>query len=148
MHNLSIILLACALGVSFLPQAWAEKFESLTFSDSAAVVWQSSPSPSADAKIEGVYDAEITDPKEGTMRFVLIIKKDGDKLATEVKEVGGDEDFTILGIKLEGDAVTLLAAFQGFPFEMNGKRSGAEMSGKWEADQDSGTWSAKKRTGN
>ncbi len=95
------------------------------------------------AALEGAYDAQVTADGQGTLPFVLIIKRDGDKLITEVKDAG---DLNIVGIKVDGEAVTLSATFQGNPFELPGKISSSEMSGKWEAGGFAGTWSAKKRT--
>ncbi len=93
--------------------------------------------------LEGTYDAQVTADGQGTLPFVLIIKRDGDKLITEVKDAG---DLNIVGIKVDGEAVTLSATFQGNPFELPGKISSSEMGGKWEAGGFAGTWSAKKRT--
>ena len=92
--------------------------------------------------VEGTYAAEVTADGQGSMPFTLIVKKDGDKLVTEVKDGG---DLNVVGIKVEGDAVTLSATFQGNPFPLPGKRTGSDMSGKWEAGGFSGTWSAKKK---
>ncbi len=97
----------------------------------------------ATAGLEGTYDAKVVADGQGELAFTLVIKRDGDKLVTEVPNAG---DLTITGIEVkEGDAVTLLAAFQGNPFQLPGKRTGAEMGGKWEAGGFSGTWSAKKK---
>lgn len=92
--------------------------------------------------VEGTYDMQIVADGQGTLNFTLVIKRDGDKLATEVKDGG---DLNIVGITLSGEAVTLDATFQGNPFSLPGKRAGQEMGGKWEAGGYSGTWSAKRR---
>jgi hypothetical protein len=97
----------------------------------------------ATAGLEGTYDAKVIADGQGELAFTLVIKRNGDKLVTEVPNAG---DLNITGIEVkEGDAVTLLAAFQGNPFQLPGKRTGAEMGGKWEAGGFSGTWSAKKK---
>jgi hypothetical protein len=97
----------------------------------------------AAAGIEGTYDAKVVADGQGELSFTLVIKRDGDKLTTEVPNAG---DLNIVSIDVkEGDAVTLSATFQGNPFQLPGKRTGAEMSGKWEAGGFSGTWSAKKK---
>lgn len=98
--------------------------------------------PAAAGSLEGTYAAEVTADGQGSMPFTLIVKKDGDKLVTEVKDGG---DLNIVGIKVEGEAVTLSATFHGNPFPLPGKRTGSEMGGKWEAGGFSGTWSAKKK---
>jgi hypothetical protein len=95
------------------------------------------------AGIEGTYDAKVIADGQGELAFTLVIKRDGDKLVTEVPNAG---DLNIVGVELkEGDAVTLSATFQGNPFQLPGKRTGGEMAGKWEAGGFSGTWSAKKK---
>jgi hypothetical protein len=112
----------------------------------AAAKPASAPAASASAPaagLEGTYDAKVVADGQGELTFTLVIKRDGDKLVTEVPNAG---DLTITGIEVkEGDAVTLLAAFQGNPFQLPGKRTGNEMGGKWEAGGFSGTWSAKKK---
>ncbi|MGH9937803.1 MAG: hypothetical protein ACREAM_16270, partial [Blastocatellia bacterium] len=97
----------------------------------------------AAAGLEGTYDAKVIADGQGELPFTLVIKRDGDKLVTEVPG-GGDLNVTSIEVK-EGDAVTLSATFQGNPFQLPGKRAGNEMGGKWEAGGFSGTWSAKKK---
>jgi hypothetical protein len=105
-----------------------------------------SPGAAASGELEGTYDMQVTAEGQGSLPLTLVIKRNGDKLTTEVP---GGGDLNIVDIKVEGDNVTLSASFQGGnPFPLPGKRSGSEMSGKWEAGGFSGTWSAKKKTGN
>jgi hypothetical protein len=100
-------------------------------------------SAASTAGLEGTYDAKVIADGQGELSFTLIIKRDGDKLVTSVENGG---DLNIVGIEVkEGDAVTLSATFQGNPFPLPGKRTGAEMGGKWEAGGFSGSWSAKKK---
>ena len=61
---------------------------------------------------------------------MLIVKKVGDKLVTEVPNAG---DLNIVGIEVNGEAVTLNATFQGNPFPLPGKITGTQMGGNWEA---------------
>lgn len=102
-----------------------------------------SSAASSSASIEGAYDAQVTADGQGTLPFTLIIKRDGDKLVTEVKDAG---PLNITGIQFDGENVTLSATFQGNPFELPGKRTGNEMGGKWDAGGIGGNWSAKKKT--
>jgi len=107
----------------------------------------SAPAPVAAAAaaagpIEGTYDAMIAVEGQGGLPFTLIVKRDGEKLLTEVKDGG---DINIVGLDLKGDAVTLSATYQGNPFSLPGKRMGSDLGGKWEAGGYSGTWTAKKR---
>ena len=97
----------------------------------------------AAAALEGTYDAEVTAEGQGSLPFVLVIKKAGDKLVTEVPGAG---DLNIVGIEVEGDSVTLNATFQGNPFPLKGKMTAGQMGGKWEAGGFNGTWSAKKKS--
>lgn len=95
------------------------------------------------AALEGTYDAKIVADGQGELTFTLVIKRNGDKLVTEVPNPG---DLNIVGIEAkEGDIVTLSATFQGNPFQLPGKRTGNEMGGKWAAGGFSGDWSAKKK---
>jgi hypothetical protein len=95
------------------------------------------------AAVEGTYEAQVTAEGQGSLPFTLVIKRNGDKLATEVPNAG---DLNIVGIDLKADGtVTLSATFQGNPFQLPGKRTGNEMSGKWSAGGFSGDWSAKKK---
>lgn len=95
------------------------------------------------AAFEGTYEAKITADGQGEFPFTLVIKRNGEKLVTEVPNPG---DLNIVGIEVQdGDAVTLSATFQGNPFQLPGKRAGNEMGGKWAAGGFSGDWSAKKK---
>jgi hypothetical protein len=95
------------------------------------------------AAVEGTYDATVSAEGQGELTFTLVIKRNGDKLVTEVPSGG---DLNIVGIDVqEGGAVTLSATFQGNPFQLPGKRAGNEMGGKWAAGGFSGNWSAKKK---
>jgi hypothetical protein len=95
------------------------------------------------AALEGTYDAKISADGQGELTFTLVIKRNGDKLVTEVPNPG---DLNIVGIDVkEGDSVMLSATFQGNPFQLPGKRTGSEMGGKWAAGGFSGDWSAKKK---
>jgi hypothetical protein len=100
------------------------------------------PASPAAGPLEGTYDATIAVEGQGGLPFTLIIKKDGEKLLTEVKDGG---DINIVGVDLKGDVVTLSATYQGNPFSLPGKRTGSDLAGKWEAGGYSGTWTAKKR---
>jgi len=114
--------------------------------DSAAAA---KPSPAAPvsaealAALEGTYDAKISVKDQGDFPFALVIKRNGDKLVTEVPNAG---DLNIVGIEVKADgAVTLSATYQGNPFQLPGKRTGNDMGGNWAAGNFSGEWSAKKK---
>lgn len=92
--------------------------------------------------VEGTYDGEIVADGQSKLPFILIVKRDGEKLTTEVKEGG---DINITGITVNGEGVTLAATYQGNPFDLPGKLMESGMGGKWEAGGFAGTWSAKKR---
>jgi hypothetical protein len=108
----------------------------------AAAAGATGAAPAAAAALEGTYDAEVTAEGQGSLPFVLVIKKAGDKLVTEVPNAG---DLNIVGIDINGKDVTLNATFQGNPFPLKGTTDGSKMGGKWEAGGFSGTWSAKKK---
>lgn len=98
---------------------------------------QTKPQP-----VEGTYDGEIIADGQTTLPFILIIKRDGEKLTTEAKNAG---DINITSITLDGESVKLAVTYQGNPFELPGKLTAEGMGGKWAAGGYSGTWSAKKR---
>jgi hypothetical protein len=101
------------------------------------------PSAETLAAVEGTYDAKVTAEGQGELTFTLVIKRNGNKLITEVPNKG---DLDITNIEVGGgEDVTLSATFQGNPFQLPGKRTGAEMGGKWAAGGFSGEWSAKKK---
>jgi hypothetical protein len=98
--------------------------------------------PAKQASVEGTYDAELTAEGQGTTPFTLIIKREGEKLTAQSK---GSENLSISGIKVDGENVTLYAAWQGNAFEMPGKLTEGGMQGKWEGGSYGGPWSAKKQ---
>ncbi len=94
--------------------------------------------------VEGTYDFKIIADGQGELPLTLVIKKDGDKLVTEVPG-GGDLLVTSIELK-DGDVVNLTATYQGNgPIPLPGKRTGSEMGGKWEFGGFSGTWKAVKK---
>ncbi|MGE0131963.1 MAG: hypothetical protein AB7U82_28090 [Blastocatellales bacterium] len=102
------------------------------------------PAADAAAGLEGTYDAKVIADGQGELPFTLVIKRDGDKLVTEVPS-GGDLNITGIEVK-DGDVVNLTATYQGNgPIPLPGKRTGNEIGGKWEFGGFSGTWSAKKK---
>ncbi len=96
------------------------------------------------AGIEGSYDAVVVADGQGELPFTLVIKRDGDKLVTEVP---GGGDLNVVGIEVKDpDVVNLTATYQGNgPIPLNGKRTGDDLGGKWEAGGFSGTWKAKRK---
>jgi hypothetical protein len=117
------------------------KKDAVTVAEKPAPASAAGASPAAG--LEGAYDAKVMVDGQGELAFTLVIKRDGDKLVTEVLN-GGDLNIVALEVK-EGAAVTLTATFQGNTFQLPGKRTGSEMGGKWEAGGFSGAWSAKKK---
>jgi len=112
---------------------------------SAAAAKPASAPASAEtlAALEGTYDGIISVEGQGEFPLTFVVKRNGDKLATEVPNAG---DLNIVGIDAREDgAVTLSATYQGNPFQLPGKRTGNEMGGKWAAGGFSGNWSAKKK---
>lgn len=91
--------------------------------------------------IEGNYEVKVIADGQGTLTVTVAIKRNGDKLVTEAKNV---EALDITGIQVDGENVTLSAAFQGNPFDLPGKISAGEMGGKWSAGGFGGSWSARK----
>jgi hypothetical protein len=98
---------------------------------------QATPSP-----LEGTFDATIVVDGMASTDLTLVIKRDGDKL---VAQSSGSSDLAITAIVVDGEKVTLKAAWQGNPFDLPGLIKGTEMGGKWDNGFVGGSWSAKKR---
>ncbi len=114
-----------------------------TATSSAASGAAPAPSVAWASALEGTYDAKVIAEGQGEVPFTLVIKRDGEKLVTEVP---GGGDLIIVGIETKDpDVVNLSATFQGNPFQLPGKRTGEEIGGKWEAGGMSGTWAAKRK---
>ncbi len=102
------------------------------------------PSAAALAGLEGAYDAKVIADGQGELVFELVIKRDGEKLVTEVPS-GGELNITTIEVK-DPDVVNLTATYQGNgPIPLPGKRTGDDLGGKWEFGGFSGTWTAKKK---
>ncbi|MCI0663020.1 MAG: hypothetical protein L0220_18290 [Acidobacteria bacterium] len=97
------------------------------------------------AELEGTYDAKVIADGQGEIVFVLVIKRDGDNLRTEVTG-SGDLNITSVEVK-DPDVVNLTATYQGNgPIPLPGKRvAGDEIGGKWEFGGFTGSWTAKKK---
>ncbi len=108
----------------------------------AAPAAASTASASVGAGIEGAYSTTIVADGQGEFTLGLVIRKNGDKLVTEVPG-GGDLNIVEIEVK-DPDVVNLTATYQGQgPIPLTGKRTGPdEMGGKWEAGGFSGTWKA------
>jgi hypothetical protein len=122
----------------------AKKDAAVASAKPAAAPAASPASTASAAGIEGTYDAKVVADGQGELPFTLVIKRDGDKLVTEVP---GGGDLLITGIEVkDGDVVNLTATYQGNgPIPLPGKRTGSDMGGKWEFGGFSGSWSAKKK---
>jgi hypothetical protein len=110
----------------------------------AAAPAPAAPAASASAaSLEGTYDAKVVAEGQGELPLTIVIKKDGDKYKVETVNPG---DMTFTDIKVDGENVTINAAYQGNgPIPLPGKIKPGEMGGKWEFSGFSGTWSAKKK---
>jgi len=114
-------------------------------SGSAAPPVGSKVSAAAAAALEGTYDAKVIADGQGELVFVLVIKKSGDSLTTEVSGAG---DLNITSVEAKDpDVVNLTATYQGNgPIPLPGKRvAGDEIGGKWEFGGFTGSWTAKKK---
>lgn len=93
--------------------------------------------------LEGTYDVALTAKGEdGAIALTLTIKRVGEKFTAQSTD---SEYISVTGIKLDGEDVTLTAAFQGYPFDMVGRFKDGGMTGTWQGGPKEGTWSAKRR---
>lgn len=95
--------------------------------------------PSISYQLEGTYDAKVMSRGQEAVPLTLTITRVGEKLTAESN---GSQDITITGIKVDGENVTLSAAFQGNPFDLVGRVHDGSMTGTWHGGAYEGTWSA------
>ncbi|MBP6820733.1 MAG: hypothetical protein KA368_04285 [Acidobacteria bacterium] len=91
---------------------------------------------------EGTYNVAATSAEMGTINFVLVLKKDGDKWAAEIKDSPIPQ--TVTKVMIEGDKIAIVTDAGGQAVNINGKFDGGKVAGDWSAGDVKGTWKGEK----
>ncbi|MFN0107864.1 MAG: hypothetical protein ACKVZH_03350 [Blastocatellia bacterium] len=92
--------------------------------------------------VEGSYNVAATSAEMGTMNFIIVLKKAGDKWTAEVKDSPIPQ--TVTKVNVEGDKLTIITDAGGQAVTINGKFDGGKIAGDWSAGDIKGTWKGEK----
>ena len=94
--------------------------------------------------IEGTYNTAISSPDLGTVSFLLILKKDGDKWTAEVKD--SPLPLTVSQVTVDADNNVIVAVDAGgTKAELKAKFEAGKLKGNWSAGEMKGTLEAAKK---
>jgi len=93
--------------------------------------------------VEGTYNVTATSNELGTINFVLVMKKDGDKWMAEVKDSPVPQTVTSATVDAD-NKVTIITDAGGTPVNITGKFDAGKIAGEWTAGDVKGTWKAEK----
>ncbi len=96
--------------------------------------------------VEGTYNVASTSSEMGTINFVMVLKKNGDKWASEIKDSPIPLTVTSTTVDAENN-VAVVADAGGTPVEIKGKFDAGKIKGNWSAGDTKGTWEATKKDG-
>ena len=98
----------------------------------------------AQSPIEGAYSVTASSAELGTVNFMLILKRDGDKWTGEIKD--SPTPLTISSIKIDdSNKISITADAGGTAVTINGKFDKDELAGDWSAGDIKGTWKGAKK---
>jgi hypothetical protein len=106
----------------------------------AAALAQASLAQSA---IEGTYSVSASSAELGTVNFMLVLKRDGDKWKGEIKD--SPTPLTISSITIDDTKISITADAGGTAVTINGKFDKDELAGDWSAGDIKGTWKGAKK---
>ena len=92
--------------------------------------------------IVGSYKTSIDMNGRAAQEFTLVVKRSTDGKLSATAEKSNDPDLSIGSIAVEGDQVTITAAWRSATFEMKGTIADDKLEGRWGSGQYSGNWSA------
>lgn len=93
--------------------------------------------------VEGTYNVTATSNELGTISFVLVMKKDGEKWTAEVKDSPVPQ--TVTSVTVDADnKITVVTDAGGTPVNIIGKFDAGKIAGDWTAGDVKGTWKAEK----
>lgn len=94
--------------------------------------------------VEGTYNVNSTSAEMGTLTFVLVLKKNGDKWMGEIKDA--PMPLTVSNASVDADNnVSVTADAGGTSVEIKGKFDAGKIKGGWSAGDMKGTWEATKK---
>ncbi len=93
---------------------------------------------------EGTYNVASTSSEMGTINFVLVLKKNGDKWMGEIKDSPLPLTVTSTTVDAENN-VAVVADAGGTNVEIKGKFDAGKIKGNWTAGEMKGTWEAAKK---
>ena len=94
--------------------------------------------------VEGTYNVNSTSAEMGTLSFVLVLKKSGDKWMGEIKDA--PMPLTVSATTVDADNnVNVTADAGGTSVEIKGKYEAGKIKGGWSAGDMKGTWEATKK---
>jgi hypothetical protein len=94
--------------------------------------------------VEGTYNVNSTSAEMGTLTFVLVLKKNGDKWMGEIKDAPMPLTVNNAMVDPENN-VSVTADAGGTPVEIKGKFEAGKIKGGWTAGDMKGTWEATKK---
>lgn len=94
--------------------------------------------------VEGTYTVASTSSEMGTVNFVMVIKKTGDKWTSEIKDSPIPLTVTTTTVDAENNVVVVADA-GGTNVEIKGKFDAGKIKGAWSAGDMKGTWEAAKK---
>jgi hypothetical protein len=92
---------------------------------------------------EGAYTVTANSAELGTVNFVLILKRDGDKWTGEVKD--SPTPLTINKVTVDGGKIAIAADAGGTAVTINGEFANGGFAGDWSAGDIKGTWKGAKK---
>lgn len=96
--------------------------------------------------VEGTYNVASTSSEMGTINFVMVLKKSGDKWTSEIKDSPLPLTVTSTAVDAENNVIVVADA-GGTSVEIKGKFDAGKIKGAWSAGDMKGTWEAAKKDG-
>ncbi len=93
--------------------------------------------------VEGTYNVSATSNELGTINFVLVMKKDGEKWTAEIKDSPVPQTVTSATVDAD-NKVTIVTDAGGTAVNISGKFDAGKIAGDWTAGDVKGTWKAEK----
>jgi len=94
--------------------------------------------------VEGDYNVTASSSELGTINFLMILKRDGDKWAAEIKDSPTPLTVTTVTVD-DANKITIIADAGGTPVTIVGKFDNGAIAGDWSAGDIKGTWKAAKK---
>jgi hypothetical protein len=94
--------------------------------------------------VEGAYDVTATGNEVGTLKFVLLLKRDGDKWSCELRD--SPVPMTVTAVNVDADnTITIIGSTGDSTVTITGKYTGGQIAGNWKAGDATGNWTGMKQ---